>query len=726
MRSQNQPDVSITHLSDKLFEKLDTHRLPVLNRILIEILDCCEQQDMTFEQLEEVINKDAGFSARILSVANSAAYAASQPCENIARALSMLGLKAVRTLAITASIQQVLGSIQVEHSFDLNLFWKRSLMCGFLTRGLAGLIGHEQVEQAYLAGLLHQLGRLILAANFPGECSCLRAVSSEDLYRIERSQFGFNSCDVGGWLVRQWGLAGELSDAIRDQQENEERIRDAHPLSRLVFLSSRLCEESSWDQEYLYLALAEHLFGLTTSLVRKLQEEAREQMQWVANSMSIDTLDNRRVPDTGRPRSLVEPAVRDWPADQAGLMEKVRRQSLIDSLNPLLQSAREISELSGYLQVCGYVLFGYTGIILFVPDSERKVLLNKSATRSGFADSSVHIDTNDPASVIAKAYRENRPVKTVSEDKGEVSSTQDQRVSAACSGGGLVCIPVKCDGKACAVVVTGLQVLQLPDSSRQLRQMQEVVNLAGKYLVNLIESGPEEGAGAINVGARDASAIRRLVHEANNPLTILKNYIQVLGARDGGRDDREFGIVSAEIDRVGRIIRRISEESDGLAAAHPDSTEPSRHDVSTVVRDLVELCRDSFFIPQSVSVRIQDDGRALEIPLDLDAFKQILVNLIRNSVEALGDSGKLKITIQHDIIARERHFVEIVIADNGPGIPDGVLDRLYKPVESLKGRNRGIGLVIVKNLVRELGGFIHCKTRVGRGTSFQLLLPHED
>jgi signal transduction histidine kinase len=107
----------------------------------------------------------------------------------------------------------------------------------------------------------------------------------------------------------------------------------------------------------------------------------------------------------------------------------------------------------------------------------------------------------------------------------------------------------------------------------------------------------------------------------------------------------------------------------------------------------------------------------------VDALKQILVNLIKNAVEALPKGGSIAIINAGRVQREGRQFIALSVQDNGPGVPPEVLAKLFTPVKSSKpGENRGIGLSIVQGLVQKLKGQIGC-TSTDRGTVFEILLP---
>jgi signal transduction histidine kinase len=214
---------------------------------------------------------------------------------------------------------------------------------------------------------------------------------------------------------------------------------------------------------------------------------------------------------------------------------------------------------------------------------------------------------------------------------------------------------------------------------------------------------------------REAS--RRVVHEVNNPLSIIKNYLSVLDAKLARREPvvSEMSILNEEIDRVGQLIN-------GLADLQP-SDAGSVTNVARVVEDVLRLFRATDFLPASVQVitRMQDGPQ--EVDGDADLLKQILVNLVKNAIEAQPGGGRIEIA-NRGLVNRERRlYVELVVGDAGPGLSQEVLAKLFCAVQSSKeGKHHGLGLSIVHSLVKKLNGMISCRSGA-HGTSFELLLP---
>ena len=106
-----------------------------------------------------------------------------------------------------------------------------------------------------------------------------------------------------------------------------------------------------------------------------------------------------------------------------------------------------------------------------------------------------------------------------------------------------------------------------------------------------------------------------------------------------------------------------------------------------------------------------------------DPIRQILTNLLQNAAEALTSGGRIRIATKHPVNLGGRRYTELVVEDNGPGLPQEIMANLFSPGASTKGsEQRGLGLSIVKRLADDMGAILLCSSS-HNGTRFQLLLP---
>lgn len=209
-----------------------------------------------------------------------------------------------------------------------------------------------------------------------------------------------------------------------------------------------------------------------------------------------------------------------------------------------------------------------------------------------------------------------------------------------------------------------------------------------------------------------------LHHEIKNPLTALSIHVQLLEKRLGGPGptkpvDELLGVVKSEIHRLNGVLDSFRD----FASLHRLTLRPTN--LVDLLEDTVRLIGPQA-LQQHVEVCLRHPGRALaNVPLDGDKFKQAVLNLVINALEAMPDGGKLHL----DASTREGE-ARVEVTDTGPGIAPEIQQDLFKPYCSTKSRGTGMGLALSEKVISQHGGRIEYRT--GRfGTTFSIAIPLE-
>lgn len=193
----------------------DLDRLPALSAVVQDLLDYLQQPEVDVGQVAQRIARDPTLAARLLRVANSSFYGLQGQVATIADALVVLGLRSVRTLVTGAAVASHLQSLAVA-GYDGRAFWSHSAGTALCARTLARQVGASP-ENAFTAGLLHDIGRLILAARFPEAYRRVEAHRAQrDCYPLEaeREVLGFDHTQIGAALAVRWKFPAEITAAI--------------------------------------------------------------------------------------------------------------------------------------------------------------------------------------------------------------------------------------------------------------------------------------------------------------------------------------------------------------------------------------------------------------------------------------------------------------------------------------------------------------------------------
>jgi len=221
-------------------KKLDSiSTAPAILKPLLDMLRLPSDQ-IKIEKVIELVSYDGAIAAQCLRLANSPLYGRRET-ETARAAVMALGLDRVRSMLFGLCLNRVIP--QDKWVMDSNAFWRHSLGCALVTQRMAKKIDYPELEKAYLAGLIHDLGFLVNSVLYTEDFrECLRTASDQHapLHVMEERILGFTHCESGQMLCENWGLPKELSECARCHHDTS-LLSAAVPLACLVHLSDLLC-----------------------------------------------------------------------------------------------------------------------------------------------------------------------------------------------------------------------------------------------------------------------------------------------------------------------------------------------------------------------------------------------------------------------------------------------------------------------------------------------------
>ncbi|MCW8955893.1 MAG: HDOD domain-containing protein, partial [Gammaproteobacteria bacterium] len=191
-------------------------KLISLPEIFIRVNQVMSDPRHDAKQLGDVISHDPSLTARILRIVNSAFYGLRVKIELVSRAVSVIGEEDLRNLVLATSAVETFKRIPNE-LVDIDLFWRHSIHTGIVAKLLSKHCNILHGERLFVAGLLHDIGKLILYHQEPELSQDILLEASEldgVIFRAEEELLGFNHADVGGALITAWKLADTLKDTI--------------------------------------------------------------------------------------------------------------------------------------------------------------------------------------------------------------------------------------------------------------------------------------------------------------------------------------------------------------------------------------------------------------------------------------------------------------------------------------------------------------------------------
>ena len=692
---------------NKLLEETELTKLPSLPHVLIKLLSACQTDTTSIDTLVEIINKDASLSAKVLAVANSPVYAKSRKLTSLKQILLFLGIDTIKSIAITASVQQFFSRYSKEKSRFLKNFWEHTLYTAIVAKSLAKLTSYSNPEEAYLAGLLHDIGKLVFENYSQHEYSeLLTNTSSDERLRLEYEKYNITHDLIGARLLEIWNVTDVISEAIKYHHAKTEDIIEAHQLVKIIHLANNMSSDKFLSNKTV-VEYSFRLFDLSDSVLMEILKNAKDEVKKIAASLDIDIGDINANMKTDEDTQIL-------------LAQKIRDISLTQGSMQLLKEDVEGVDYS-VIQKTTIILFGLHKSCLFLYSDEDNVLTLDYTTSiinpgilKGFELKS------DSSSLVAKAMNSGKPETYFSDDKELHQPVIDHQIISAFKTEGILCVPLIKDGQNIGVIVIGIN----RDQYKHLLNKMSLMNMYMSEIASRIlsvKSSRQIRNNFINESKKNIKTkTREIIHEVNNPLAIIRNYLKILGQRLSEDDpaQNDLDIISEEIDRVGSIILKCDkdvEQIDTLSITHEIN-------VNELILSINAIMESSLYSTHNVKSELNLFKNIDLIDSNKNLIKQILTNLIKNAVEAMVDKKEITIATRNININGKR-FVEIEVSDTGPGIPEEILRNIYKPVTSTKGKSHsGLGLSIVKNLLDNAEGTITCKTG-DSGTTFNIHFP---
>ncbi|BCL60580.1 hypothetical protein DGMP_12730 [Desulfomarina profundi] len=691
--------------------KSDT--LPSLPQVLLQVIETCEKEDVHLSELSALIRKDPAISSRLLKLVNSAAFGVKNRFVSLDQAVVYLGVETIKNITVTASVYQVFGSLKNSECFSLPVFWWHSLTTAVYARRIAEKTNYANLEEAYLAGLLNNLGELLLWMNFPGEYTAVwqeQPSSSQQLCALEEERIGINHCEAGAWLIRHWKLGSFLADAILYHHTALEQVQGGFPLVRIIRLATCCNRYEQQGLDGLYKA-GEQLLGFHSGEIDDLRAGVEEEVVETAKTLGV------KVKPPTEKRTEAEPVLC---SDDGKLQELVKNYSLLNGFSASLLQARSRDEQLQAVEQALVLLFDCEKIIFFLRDFEQDQLRaccsNSNIYSKEIHDLTISLQQND--SMLVRVLNEGK-VKKIGQDD-EVRGLADLQLMESLGRDGTLYVPMKVHNKGVGLIVLGLEEnregknpVEHDSDLLKLLAAQAAMSLYLGEVKRTQEQKIQEAR--LETAAMTAA---RVVHEVNNPLGIIRNYLKVVELKlsDESPVLKELAILDGEISRIARIVQKL----DTFSTPAFGSCQPL--DINKLLGGFLAVLSKSFLYSSLVRIYFQPAQNLPEIVSDGELVKQVVLNLVKNAVEAVGADGSVWVATAHTLVNGPR--IEITVRDDGPGIGEKELAHIFDPFFSSKGKGHsGLGLAIVSSLVKELSGSVNCKSKPGKGSEFIVSLP---
>ena len=703
---------------DKHVERIlrEVDRLPTLSPIATRLIHAGAGGEVDLDEIVMLIESDPALSATMLKLCRSAEKGLADRITSVRRAVVMLGQETVRSVALGVEVIGVLSrqsphhdiETGTRHGFDAHGFWTHSIAVACAAEMLARLHEREgakgesiKPDQAFLGGLLHGLGRLVLHLIVPEAYEKIIDASQRKRLpsaSVERTILGLDHHTAGRRLSQSWGLPEFVRDTIWfcDQPIAGVPMSSDRSLIALVTLARSLCraQHLGWSGDFHPAGSSQtelELLGLSCERVESVVPELVEE---VARRSSILGLGEQTTPE------LLLKALSDANRTLAGLNRAMSEQS------KRAQRAGEIAQVAGELldatsgPCCFAVALGATiGALGKVLD------IRNCAATFRIGEYGVWRTAQHDADGSITEIREVSQAP-VGRDVFWLVDREDLLVCVH-GAGDWMDMAARVDlsplREACVHVL--LAAVRL-DASQDL---EDALAQANRSLAEM-QAELTEKASMARLGELASGA----AHEMNNPLAVIRGRAQLL------RSSLDpAGLVSdvEAIENAAVSLSALITELHELAMPEPSRSEVS--DVAGVVEHAIEHVRAR--VPGEHRILIEGVEHAVGVVQDRELAAMALAELLVNAVQA-GPDKEVRIEAHFDA-ADSRIYLRV--RDCGRGMSERAMDHAFDPFfsEHPAGRQRGMGLARARRWIEHLGGRIRLEHNAGGGTLATIELP---
>ena len=768
------PELALTHLES----------LPTLAPIAVRLLQITSDPDSAIEEVTRVLRADQSLTAKLLSVANSAAMGVREPVATLERAVVRLGFSAVRSIVLAVKFVECFSAApgpRAQRGLQRAEFWKHSLAVACAARRLATAQREREIdpEEAFVAGLLHDLGKVALDTVFPKAYARIAAEGEQtrgDVADCERAVLGVDHTVAGRRLAERWGLARQLQDVIWLHHLAADTLPTGLSCPGLIALVN-LADTIAREQRIGYSG--NYVFYEDSARIARHLGYSQEDLAGVIQGLVSDVAEQGELLGLNRetPQDLYLKSLRQANTELGRL-----NAELLASNRQLAVAARyfeAISEFAGQLNA----RLELPAVVAAVAHASATALCRPRLAAFGLRAGQAAVDISwigeDPDE--QGRLTEDVPADLLewlraADDLANVVVTRAPRAIHAIlppsvidqATGDCWLLPIVHDGDLAGGVVFFSEQDEHAHFAAESEELRSFLAHLGLALgqANAQASArrlSEDLAGANRrlqqtqlqlLRSRTLSMIAEMAagagHELNGPLTVISGRAQIL--RDATADPemkRSLDLIHSKAHECSRIV---SELMDFARPRPPQLTPVDLAKLLIKVRDEwsersgMPAARLQVHLPETEYEQgAADAGASPAIMADAEQIKRVFGELVANAAHAVATNDG-SITIECTVGAvrpsglarsgldiRDRpavhppatDWVEVVVRDTGIGMDPGVLQRAFDPFYSHRpaGRARGLGLAHAHRIVEAHGGRIWLESRPDEGTTVHVVLP---
>lgn len=718
--------------------------LPVLPTVAVQALTMSLDDDAALDDLSRLMAGDPVLTARMLRLVNNARTGLTTKVATVKQAVTLAGLNQIRCALLSVIMREYLPSSK-DALHAAKSLWTHSLMTAVLAQLLAQKTYPELRDTAFVGGLLHDIGKIVIHEVFPESTAKISALQKQrDLNAMEAEQavLDVNHCLSGKMLAEQWNLPETLRDCIWLHHQLPLVSEVAAPHRELVWIVSLANVQAQdiliQEQGNGAQALKKELCGLLRLDLKDLESlrsGATREYEKKAGFFQLESdphiLFNDVLQRANRKLSLLGI---DLDFQRTAL---ARSNKLLELTRSLCQGLGQVQNREALLDQIARTFQGFAPVplgIFYLIERETRELEGIVWTEGGRR-----------RRLLCFIDRDGEPIwehddQTLPRDLRRILSCSRQRAQSNDAMGVTVSPPFQIfsfeeqDQYFAELCISVNQEYQGKDSE-QLHAFLHIAHLLRSAVLKVrlmehLQRNQEDLSQAllrnqhINqqiLQTERLAAVGQLAagaaHEINNPLAIISARAQLLELKEQDeKRKKELAVISQQIERISKILSNLME------FARPVPPKLKDVDIHVVLDRTLELV-GSGFAKYGIGVEKQYDPGMVRIKADPSQLEQVFLNLVINARHAMEKSGGVLTVSTH--LSEDQTTAVIKIADQGTGISRENMKRIFDPFFSTKeeGKGTGLGLSTSLGIINSHFGKIDIESTLGQGAAFIIDLP---
>lgn len=420
--------------------------LPSPTTILAKSLRLQAEGKLSKDKVVEICSCDPALMVRVMHLFCNQKSIDSNRVTRINQIVERLGTEIISNLIITTSMRKALSDPTPHDTSLVNKFWCHSYKSALMAEQIAKSINYPHPEEAFLAGLIHDIGRLALQTDYPSGYKQYPSTFQHKKLLIETENriFAQTHAEIGAISLSYWNFNNYIVDAARYHCESEARVKTGFDLVKIIFLACRMAQPFQDKAEELF-RLGHSLFGLTSSQLLDCVKTTDKQVKHIAAHFDIQAVE-----------LIKETEIAEYDAQ---FKCRAADYSILQSALPASTAVKDLPQVIRHIHHGLNILFGINPAICLMVDSSKS-----SLQAMGYPDcfawkilSDITLSLNSKKSLVVDSFITNKLKTSLDHGVDSLLSLADEQVLRILDSHTLVCVPMTALEVTWGIIVFGIQ-----------------------------------------------------------------------------------------------------------------------------------------------------------------------------------------------------------------------------------------------------------------------------